>query len=347
MPHDKPQIRAAEPKRHMAGVVVVVFLGFVFFLLIGLLIFTSARQHSQNAAARSETLTVLPPRIRIRTEPNAKAPVVVTAAAGEKLLMLEDRGAWVRVQDPDGLVGWAERGFLERSAERDQRLARFAAIRKLPPLQGVATQRTALYAGPGIFYPIIGELADGSAVKVFTRDHDFYAIDFNGEVAYADVDVIDVTATGAPQLDVATTATAAPPIETTASAAPPTTETETASSPAAQPAVSTPPAVPASADQSGVYAAVPPGGTQPEEIDRVVPRYPVTARAAGVGGAVVIRGIVRRDGRIDDVEIIRDLPYGLGEAARDAVEQWRFHPATFRGEPIDVYYTVTVNFRMR
>jgi TonB family protein len=346
MPNDKPQPRAAEPKRHTAGVVVVLFLGFMFFLLVGLLIFTSGRQHAQSAS-QSETLTVLPPATRIRTEPNAKAPVVVTATAGEKLLMLEDRGAWVRVQDPDGLVGWAERGLLERSAERDQRLARFAAIRKLPPLQGVATQRTALYAGPGIFYPMIGELADGSAVKVFTRDHDFYAIDFNGEVAYADVDVIDVTATGAPQLDVATTATAVPPTGTTASAASPATETGTAVQPEVPPVVPTPAAVPASADQSGVYAAVPPGGTQPEEIDRIVPRYPATARAAGAGGAVVIRGIVRKDGRIDDVQIIRDLPYGLGEAARDAVEEWRFRPATFRGEPIDVYYTVTVNFRMR
>ncbi|MGZ4779515.1 MAG: energy transducer TonB, partial [Thermoanaerobaculia bacterium] len=71
------------------------------------------------------------------------------------------------------------------------------------------------------------------------------------------------------------------------------------------------------------------------------------ARASGAYGSVVIRGIVRKDGTIDDVEIIKDLPYGLGDAARDAVRRWRFRPATFRGEPIDVYYTVTVNFRLR
>src|SRR6185295_15121622 len=99
--------------------------------------------------------------------------------------------------------------------------------------------------------------------------------------------------------------------------------------------------------QTSVYAAVPLRGTQPEEVDRVVPRYPMAARAAGAGGRVVIRGIVRRDGTIDNVEILKDLPYGLGEAARDAVEQWRFRPATYRGEAIDVYYTVTVNFRLQ
>ena len=52
------------------------------------------------------------------------------------------------------------------------------------------------------------------------------------------------------------------------------------------------------------------------------------------------------EGTIDNVEVIKDLPYGLGDAARDAVSRWRFRPATYKGEPIDVYYTVTVNFRL-
>ena len=37
----------------------------------------------------------------------------------------------------------------------------------------------------------------------------------------------------------------------------------------------------------------------------------------------------------------------LREEARRAVSRWRFRPATYRGEPIDVYYTVTVNFRLQ
>jgi protein TonB len=70
------------------------------------------------------------------------------------------------------------------------------------------------------------------------------------------------------------------------------------------------------------------------------------ARRIGATGAVVVRGIVRRDGTIDEVEVIKNQPYGLGEAAREAVRRWRFRPATYNGEPIDVYYTVTVNFRL-
>ncbi|HEV8659982.1 MAG TPA: TonB family protein [Thermoanaerobaculia bacterium] len=319
--------------RHTRGLLIVILLGVIFFALLALIILRTGGR-KVTTGPRSETVTVLPLRIRIRTEANARAPVVATATSGEHLQMLEEQGAWVRVQTGDGLTGWAERVNLERTAERERRIARYQAIRKLPTLAGVTTDRAPLYAGPGIFYPLVGELPAGTSVHVFTRDHDFYAIDYNDQIAYADIDNVDVTASGLPQLNVATTS--APPTETVAP--PPATPT-----PAPEPA----PTAAAPAADVGIYSAVPAGGTQPEEIERVIPRYPTLARQANVGGSVVIRGVVRKDGSIDNVEIIKDLPYGLGEAAKEAVERWRFRPATYRGEPIDVYYTVTVNFRLR
>lgn len=336
--------------RHTRGLLVVILLGVIFLALLGLIIVNSGRRPGK-PPGQSETLSVLPLRLRLRTQPSATAPVVATATSGEKLIVLEDRGSWVRVQDEEGLAGWAERNALERTSERDRRLARYEAIKKMPALSAIATARTPLYAGPGIFYPIIGELPSDTQVRVYTRDHDFYAIDHNGQIAYADVDAIDVSAAGTRQLEVHTEGPA--PTESTASSEPaapglsgvegtpampePQTATE---APAPQPE-------PAQVDRSAVYSAVPAGGTQPEEVDRVMPRYPAMARRAGVEGSVVVRGIVRRDGTIDDVEIIKDLPFGLGQSARDAVSQWRFRPATVRGEPIDVYYTVTVNFRLQ
>ncbi|HKO58095.1 MAG TPA: SH3 domain-containing protein, partial [Thermoanaerobaculia bacterium] len=186
------------------GVVVLIVLGVIFLAILTLIIIKAGRSKPP-VQQRAETLTVLPLRIRIRTEANAKAPVVTTASQGEQLIVLEDRGAWVRVQDGEGLTGWAERNSLERTAERDRRLERFAAIRKLPPLGGLVRQRTQLFAGPGIFYPLVGDLPEGTQVRVFTRDHDFYAIDHDNGVAYADIDAIDVSAAGAPSLDVAST----------------------------------------------------------------------------------------------------------------------------------------------
>jgi TonB family protein len=333
--------------RHGRGLLVVIFLAVLFFVLLGLIILKSGGKKDEPAAT-TETLTVLSARIRIRTEPHARAAVVATATGGDRVTLLEDRGAWVRVQTADGLAGWAERSALEKTAELQRRMNRIKAIRRLPPLQGVATDRVQLYAGPGIFYPLMGELAEGTQVVVYTRDHDFYAVEHGQSIGYATVDAIDVSASGSPQLDVQTAS--AEPTDTAA------TSTTGTLPPVADTAVAEPPPLPEPAPipepepverSTGVYSAVPPGGTQPQELDRVMPRYPATARRRNVGGAVVVRGIVRRDGTIDNVEIIKDLPYGLGEEARRAVSQWRFRPATYRGEPIDVYYTVTVNFRVQ
>jgi TonB family protein len=329
--------------RHSRGLAIVIFLAIVFFVLLALIVMHGGESEPKKVST-SETLTVLPMRIRIRTEPQARAAVVATATTGERLTLVEDRGAWVRVKTGDNLEGWAERANLERTAEQQRRLARYAAIKRLPPLKGVTTDRVELYAGPGIFYPLVGELPSGTDVVVYTRDHDFFAVEREGAIAYAGVDDVDISSSGTRQLEVQTTETS--PEETT-SAEPPPTETS-AEMPPTETAASAPVETPAAIEPAtGVYSAVPPGGTQPLEVDRVMPRYPAAARRAGVQGPVVVRGIVRRDGTIDNVEVLKDLPWGLGDEARIAVSHWRFRPATFRGEPIDVYYTVTVNFRLQ
>ncbi len=332
--------------RHKRGLIVVIFLAVIFFALLAAIVLNSGKHgDAPENVTKSEELTVLPVRIRIRTEPHARAPVVATATSGEHVTLLEDRGAWVRVQTADGLSGWAERANLERTIEGQRRKLRYDAIRRLPPLQGEASERAQLYAGPGIFYPLVGELPEGTNVTVYTRDHEFYAIEHNKQIAYASVDAIDVSASGT-QLDVKTSSAEPPPSATdTATTAPPEVAQTDTSVPEPTPE---PIPTPAPVERTtGVYTSVPPGGTQPREIDRAVPRYPASARRAGVAGPVVVRGIVRRDGTIDNVEIIKDLPYGLGEEARRAVSRWRFRPATVNGEPIDVYYTVTVNFRLQ
>lgn len=349
-PNPRRVDRVPQSRRsHTAGVVIIVALALMFFVIVGLIVVSGGRKRPQ-ATAGSETLSVLPLRIRLRTEPKATAPVVATADEGEALTMLEDRGSWVRVSNHDGLSGWAERTGLERTAERERRLARYAAIRKLPPLEGTVSERTPVYAGPGIFYAVVGELSPKAHVKVYTRDHDFYAVETGSAVAYADVDTVDVSASGSRQLEVRSNEGMNAPADSGGSSQ------DTASPSTAVAAVPPPPPpeepartqtlASATPDRTGVYAAVPPDGTQPMEIDRAIPIYPTMARRVGAGGSAVIRGIVRRDGAIDEVEIVKDLPYGMGEAARDAVRRWRFRPATYRGEPIDVYYTVTVNFRL-
>lgn len=320
------------------GILVIVVLSVIFFVLLVLLLRAGASDN-RPGVSRSEEFYVLPLRMRIRTQPVPTAPVLATAIRGDRLTLVEDRGAWVRVRNREGIEGWADRSGLEGSREHERRMARAAAIKRLPTLEGEVEKRVPLYAGPGIFYSIVGELDPQNRVRIYTRDHDFYAIESGDDIAYAEVDAISLSSSGIPQFDVGIAGGATTP------------EVEEQEPPLAFPELPPAdvppmpePAVPAV--ESRVYPAVPPGGTQPEVIERVVPRYPRDARSNGTQGAVVVRAIIRRDGTVDDVEVLREPGDGLGEAAARAVRQWRFRPARYQGEPIDVYYTVTMNFRL-
>ncbi len=82
----------------------------------------------------------------------------------------------------------------------------------------------------------------------------------------------------------------------------------------------------------------------PKKIHDVSPIYPADARAAGVGGIVIIDAIIGTDGTVRDAQILRGNPL-LNQAALDAVLQWMFTPTLLNGAPIEVQMTVTINFQ--
>jgi len=334
--------------RHQArGTLIIIALAMIFFTLLGLLILYWPRRDPATSA-RSATLIVIPLELKIRTQPGGQAPVVATVARGKSVRLEEVRGAWVRVTDQEGLGGWTERNLLETEVEHGRRLEKAEAIRELPPLEGVVDEATQLFAGPGIFYPEIGEVARGEKVRVFTRDHDFFAIDLNGEIVYLDASDVDITGTRGARYQVAASeeSEAPDPIEDwpfEGEDHPLTPDFVPAEPDLEEPVpTSISPVMP-----DGVFATVPRGGTEPQLLERVTPQYPISARRSGIEGSVIIRAIVRRDGSVDSGQILKDLPFGLGQAALEAVERWRFRPATVDGQPVDVYYTVTVNYSLR
>ncbi|MEO8218450.1 MAG: TonB family protein, partial [Acidobacteriota bacterium] len=327
-----------EPTAARKGILVIAVLAMIFFGILFLLFIYSGKHSDRPAAAAPSPVYVLPTSLRIRKEPSTTADVLNTVRRGEKLSMTEDQGNWAKVTLTDGSDGWAERSYLESGTEHDRRLARVTAIRRLPPLEAQVESDSTVYAGPGVFYPVIGKLDGQSRVRVYTRDHDFFAVEFGGGIGYAEVDTIDVTASGGVQFEVASSHSptgSAGQLTGTMSGMDSTAESkdrgmdETMS----QEEMHTRPQaeMPAPATDRPVYAVVPTGGTPPVVVDQVNPRYPTLARRAGVEGPVVLRAIIRRDGSVEDVEVLRDLPMGLGEAARRAVERWRFRPARFHG----------------
>ena len=131
-----------------------------------------------------------------------------------------------------------------------------------------------------------------------------------------------------------------------------------APAPAPEPVVEAvaPPAAP-SAAHGGVQSGAP-GGFADEPlriggdvtpavaIERPDPEYPMAARAARVEGVVILEAVIRCDGTVGDIKILRGLPMGLSDAAVAAVRRWRYRPGAQKGTPVDVYMTVTVKFTL-
>lgn len=84
----------------------------------------------------------------------------------------------------------------------------------------------------------------------------------------------------------------------------------------------------------------------PVVINRVEPLYPEEARKARITGIVIVEAIIDRNGVVKNVSVLKPLPFGLDQAALDAVRQWTFRPGTLNGAPVDVIFNLTVNFKL-
>ena len=92
----------------------------------------------------------------------------------------------------------------------------------------------------------------------------------------------------------------------------------------------------------------PGSGVEPPRLLREVRAdYTDEARRSNIEGEVELEIVVRRDGTVGDVKIIRGLRGGLNDRAVQAVRQWRFAPGRMKGVPVDVVVEVGVEFRLR
>jgi protein TonB len=89
------------------------------------------------------------------------------------------------------------------------------------------------------------------------------------------------------------------------------------------------------------------GVAPPRLLREVRADYTDEARRAGVTGEVLLEIVVRSDGSVGDVKLLRGLDGGLDQRAIDAVRQWRFAPARLKGAPVDVVVEVSVEFKLR
>jgi TonB family protein len=88
----------------------------------------------------------------------------------------------------------------------------------------------------------------------------------------------------------------------------------------------------------------------PVVVEKTEPEYPREARERGAEGRVVLQAVIRADGSVDGVQVLR-VPQVSGgeflvEAAARAVRQWRYLPAQLHGDPVNAYFTVVVHFQL-
>src|SRR5712692_6684710 len=85
---------------------------------------------------------------------------------------------------------------------------------------------------------------------------------------------------------------------------------------------------------------------QAKLISAVPPAYPTLAKNQHVSGNVLIDALIDANGRVTTMKIVSG-PTLLHQAARDALKQWKYQPATLDGKPVPMHLTVTIQFRLQ
>jgi protein TonB len=87
----------------------------------------------------------------------------------------------------------------------------------------------------------------------------------------------------------------------------------------------------------------------PSVLRDVKPRYTTDAMRARIQGTVLVHAIVRPDGTVGDVRILRSLDpvFGLDQEAVRAAAQWLFRPALMGGQPVPVAVSIELVFSLR
>lgn len=86
--------------------------------------------------------------------------------------------------------------------------------------------------------------------------------------------------------------------------------------------------------------------SRPEKIGGGPPEYPARDRKARISGNIITDIVIDEDGRVTHPRVLQGLSPGLDLNTLITLCEWRFKPATLSGRPIDVYYAVTINFKV-
>jgi TonB family protein len=82
----------------------------------------------------------------------------------------------------------------------------------------------------------------------------------------------------------------------------------------------------------------------PGPLRKIDPKYPPHLIKDHVEGEVVLYAVIRRDGSVDSIQLVRGIDDQLDANAMQALSQWKFRPATRQGTPVDLEAIVHIPF---
>ena len=82
---------------------------------------------------------------------------------------------------------------------------------------------------------------------------------------------------------------------------------------------------------------------------KINPEYPEEARKGHIEGRVILQVKIDSNGTVGDVRVVKSEPEDYQpfiESATAAISHWRYRPATSYGKPVEVYFTIQVDFKL-
>jgi TonB family protein len=103
-------------------------------------------------------------------------------------------------------------------------------------------------------------------------------------------------------------------------------------------------------EYTGPYLAGTDNVTPPvlKQRTKVKPVFPLKARQSMAEGRVILQVVIDKSGTVIEAEVLACNRRGFGfeESAIAAVMQWKYKPATLDREPVDVYFTMRIDFEL-
>ncbi len=111
----------------------------------------------------------------------------------------------------------------------------------------------------------------------------------------------------------------------------------------------TPSAGPTAFGGPGVARLGDAGLTPPKAVKQVKPQYTPDAMRAKIEGFVTLECVVKADGTVGDVRVVKslDASHGLDDEAVRAAKRWRFSPGRKNGKAVPVVVSLELTYTLK